>query len=407
MPEPDFDVVVVGASVGGCTAARLFAQRGARVALIERRPDPDAYKTVCTHYLQPSATPTIERLGLAGPLEERGAVRNTLDMWTPYGGWIRHRGEQPYGYNVTRRVLDPLLRAMAAQTPGVALLSGWTATGLLGTDRPAGVVAEDLHRSRREIRGRLVVAADGRDSRIARLAGVAGRVRPHNRFFYWAYWRGVPSADDRSRMWFMEPDCAYAFPNEDGLHLVLVAPHRDRLPEFRENLESAYRRFVAGLPDGPNLAAATRESRIIGKLDLPNVMRAAGRPGLAFVGDAALASDPLWGVGCGWAFQSAEWLVDATAGALRGDPHALDAALERYRRTHLRRLGPHHAMIADLATARRANPLERAVYRAAVDDDEVFSAMAAVGARRRSPATLFTPRTVARLALRRSGVPTA
>ncbi len=223
-------------------------------------------------------------------------------------------------------------------------------------------------------------------------------MRPHSRFFYWAYWRGVPSADDRSRMWFMEPDCAYAFPNEDGLCLVLVAPHRDRLAEFRENLESAYLRFVAGLPDGPDLSRATRESRIIGKLDLPNVMRTAARPGLAFVGDAALASDPLWGVGCGWAFQSAEWLVDATADAVAGgDPHALDAALDRYRRTHLRRLGPHHAMIADLATARRANPLERALYRAAVDDDAVFSAFEAIGARRRSPATLFTPRMVARL----------
>jgi flavin-dependent dehydrogenase len=137
---------------------------------------------------------------------------------------------------------------------------------------------------------------------------------------------------------------------------------------------------------------------MIGKRDLPNIMRAAAGPGLAFVGDAALASDPLWGVGCGWAFQSAEWLVDATADAVAGrDPHALDAALERYRRTHLRRLGPHHAMIADLATARRANPLERALYRAAVDDDAVFSAFEAIGARRRSPATLFTPRMVARL----------
>ena len=100
--------------------------------------------------------------------------------------------------------------------------------------------------------------------------------------------------------------------------------------------------------------------------------------------------------------------MDATAGALAGGaPRALDAALDRYRRTHLRRLGPHHATIADLATARRANPLERAVYRAAVDDDEVFSALAAVGARRRSRPTLATPRTVARLALRRPAAPTA
>src|ERR687887_400410 len=47
----DFDVVVVGASVGGCTAAKLYAERGARVALVERRPGMDAYKTVCTHFI--------------------------------------------------------------------------------------------------------------------------------------------------------------------------------------------------------------------------------------------------------------------------------------------------------------------------------------------------------------------
>jgi menaquinone-9 beta-reductase len=185
-PRPDFDAVVVGASVAGCTAARLSAQRGARVALVERRPDIDAYKTVCTHYIQPSATPTIERLGLAGPIEERGAVHNPVDVWTPYGGWIRHRADTPYGYNVTRQTLDPLLRRMTAETPGVELLAGHTATELIRNGRPSGVVVEDPKRTRRELRGRLVVAADGRDSRLARMAGVPGRVRPHNRFFYWA-----------------------------------------------------------------------------------------------------------------------------------------------------------------------------------------------------------------------------
>ena len=331
----DFDVVVVGASVAGCTAARLYAQRGARVALVERRPDADAYKTVCTHYIQASATGTIERLGLAPLIEERGAVRNSIDLWTPYGGWIPHRGDTPYGYNVTRRVLDPLLRRLTAETPGVELLTGHTATELI----PGGVAVEDRAHTRRELRGRLVVAADGRDTRLARMAGVPGRVRPHNRFFYWAYWRGVKPAGDRSRMWFMEPDCAYTFPNEDGLCLILVGPHRDRLPEFRADLEGAYLRYLEGLPDAPDLSGATRESKLLGKLDLPNVSRPAARPGLAFVGDAALASDPLWGVGCGWAFQSAEWLVDETAEALTGGGD-LDGALDAYRRAHARRLGP-------------------------------------------------------------------
>jgi 2-polyprenyl-6-methoxyphenol hydroxylase-like FAD-dependent oxidoreductase len=60
-----FDVVIVGASVAGCTAARLFGQAGMKVALVERRPDMRAYKVVCTHAILPGATPTIERLGLA------------------------------------------------------------------------------------------------------------------------------------------------------------------------------------------------------------------------------------------------------------------------------------------------------------------------------------------------------
>jgi len=207
----------------------------------------------------------------------------------------------------------------------------------------------------------------------------------------------VPSGDTRSRFWFMEPDCAYTFPNEDGLCLVLVGPHRDRLPEFRADLEGAYMRYVEALPDAPDLSGATRESKLIGKLDLPNVSRPAARPGIAFVGDAALASDPLWGVGCGWAFQSAEWLVDETAGAVAGGAD-LDAALERYRRVHRKRLGPHHFLIADLASARPANPLERRMYRAAVDDDDVFHVFEGIGSRRESPATLFSPTTLVRLA---------
>jgi flavin-dependent dehydrogenase len=392
----DFDAVVVGASVAGCTAARLYAQRGARVALVERRPDIDAYKTVCTHYIQPSATPTIEKLGLAPLIEGRGAVRNSIDLWTPYGGWIRHRGDTPYGYNVTREVLDPLLRRMTAETPGVELLSGYTATELLANGAP-GVVVEDRQHARQELRARLVVAADGRDTHVARMAGVPGRVRPHNRFFYWAYWRGVEPAGDRSRMWFMEPDCAYSFPNENGLCLLLAAPHRDRLPEFRSDLEGAYLRYLAELPDAPDLRNATRESKLLGKLDLPSVSRPAARPGLAFVGDAALASDPLWGVGCGWAFQSAEWLVEETADALVGGGD-LDAALGSYRRVHRRRLGPHHFLISDIATARPANPVERAMYRSAVTDDHVFRVFEAIGSRRQSPATLFAPRTLAHLA---------
>jgi menaquinone-9 beta-reductase len=391
----DFDVVVVGASTAGCTAARLLGQAGARVALVEKRPDMDAYKTVCTHYIQSSATPTIERLGLAPALDERGAVHNSIDLWTPYSGWIRALDDVPYGYSVTRRTLDPILRRMAAETPGIELMTGQTAVGLAGNGRIDGVELESASRARRRLTARAVVAADGRDSGLGRLAGVPGRVRPHNRFFYWAYWSGVTPPTKRARFWFTEPDCGYTFPNEDGLTLVLAGPHVNRLPEFRADLEGAYLRYMAALPDPPNLEGATRESKLLGKLKLPNVSRPAARPGLAFVGDAALASDPLWGVGCGWAFQSAEWLADELGPALQDGN--VDAALDRYRRQHRKRLGPHHFLIADLASARRANPFERAMFRASTRDETVMRAFESAGSRRASPATLMKPSVLARI----------
>jgi menaquinone-9 beta-reductase len=394
-----YDVAIVGASTAGCTAARLYAQRGARVALIERKPSPEAYKTVCTHYIQPSATPTIERLGLASLLDERGAVHNAVDMWTPAGGWIDASSDPdlPYGFNVTRRTLDPLLRRLAAETPGVELLVGWSAVGLLGDTRPAGVRIEDRSHTSRELRAKLVVGADGRDSKVARWAHVPGRVKPHGRFFYWGYWRGVRPATERSKMWLLDPDAAYTFPNEDGLTVVLVAPHRDRLPEFHADLNGAYRAMLDALPDGPDMSEATLESKLLGKLDLPNVFRPAARPGVAFVGDAALAGDPLWGVGCGWAFQSAEWLADETADALADGDAALDAALERYRKLHRRRLLPHYMTITDLASGRPINVLERRLYRAAARDVAVRAAFAQIGSRERSPATILKPQLIARI----------
>src|SRR3954454_12105178 len=123
-PAPEFDVVVVGASIGGFTAARLFGLAGARVALVERRPDPAAYKVTCTHAILPSGVPTIERLGLAPVIEARGAVWTHGEAWTPHGGWIHAPTDAPHGYGVTRRTLAPALRDLAAQTPGLEFLPG-------------------------------------------------------------------------------------------------------------------------------------------------------------------------------------------------------------------------------------------------------------------------------------------
>ena len=403
-----FDVAVVGASVAGCTAARLFARSGARVALIERRTDPDAYKVTCTHAVLPPATPVIERLGLAPRLVGRGVPRTWAQFWTPYGGWLE-LPDDVRGWGVTRRTLDPVLRDLTASTPGVAFLPGWTATRVLEErTRPVGVELENPDHARRKIHAGLVVGADGRNSSVARLARVPGRVRPHNRFFYFAYWRGIEQPPSprgpRMRLWILDPDGAAEFPNEDGLTVLVATYHRSRLQEVRADLEGSYARMLAGLPDGPDLSGAERVSKLLGKLEVPNVMRPAARPGIAFVGDAALATDPLFGVGITFAMQSAQWLVDETSRVLDAGP-ALDRALRRYRRKFTLRLGPHHLQIADFSTGRRTTRLERRAFGRAAVDPEVASGFGKVLAREHSAVRLLDPRLGARVLMPRRAIP--
>ncbi|MGC1584559.1 MAG: FAD-dependent oxidoreductase, partial [Rhodomicrobium sp.] len=168
----EYDAAIVGASIAGCSAAIFLARNGAKVALIERDPDPAAYKKVCTHFIQASATPTIERLGLAEAIEAAGGVRNELEVFTRWG-WIAPPAAQDiarpaYGYNIRRETLDPMLRKAAIATPGVDFIPGFSARELLiAKGRIGGVLVHGAGGAEKEIEAKLVVGADGRNSRIA------------------------------------------------------------------------------------------------------------------------------------------------------------------------------------------------------------------------------------------------
>jgi menaquinone-9 beta-reductase len=389
----DFDVAVVGASIAGCTVATLLGRAGARVALLERRPDAESYKTMCTHFIQASATPTIERLGLAERIEAAGGLRNGAEIWTRHG-WVRPPlgdgyGHPRYGYDIRREKLDPVVRELAAGTPGVELMLGQSVTELLGSNgRPTGVRAMDRERRSRDITARVVVAADGRDSGVARMANVRARVKSHGRFCYFAYYRNLPLVSGhRTLLWFLDPDVAYAFPQDDGQTLVANFQTKDRLTWFKRDVEANFEAYFKGLPNAPDLATGERVSKILGKLEMPNTVRPAARPGLAFVGDAALAADPLWGVGCGWAFQSGEWLADELAEALdgAGSEARVDAGLERYRKRHRRKLLGHFLLTSDYATGRRFTPVERLLFSAAPKDAATADLFHAYGTRAIGP----------------------
>jgi 2-polyprenyl-6-methoxyphenol hydroxylase-like FAD-dependent oxidoreductase len=395
----DYDAVIVGASLAGCATAIALGRAGASVALIEKQPDPAAFKRMCSHFIQASAVPALERLDLLEPIVEAGGVRSRMRAWTPWG-WIEAPAEEAReAVNLRRELLDPMLRETAAATPGVELLLGRAADRLVREGETVrGVVVRDRDGEEASLGARLVVGADGRDSRVAELAAVKTKVSAHGRFAYGAYFDGPPSAaDGASSIWMLDPNWVAAFPTDSGLTFYAAMPTKERLPEFRHDPEGALVSFVANIPEAPPIQASRLVSPVLGKIEMPNKVRVPVAPGLALVGDAAMAVDPLFGVGCGWAFQSAEWLADSVAPALRGE-EPLQAGLSRYRRRHRRGLGGHAWLINDYASGRRMNPGERLIFAGAARDPKLAVSFEALGTRSIGPARFFAsavPRAIA------------
>jgi menaquinone-9 beta-reductase len=394
------DAVIVGAGLAGCTTAILLARAGVRVALLERSPDPEAYKRACSHFIQSSAVPTLRRLDLLGPMEQAGALRPRLRIRTDWG-WIVPPAEEPSErcVNLRRRLLDPMIRRRAAATPGVELILGARAHSLIREgERICGVNVCRDGGGPTALRAHLVVGADGRGSRVARAAGVGRRSEPNARFAYGAYFEGPPPAGGADGLaWALDPDWGLAAPTDGGLVFYAALATRRHLAAFRSDPAAALCAYTASLPEPPPIADSRMLGAPIGRIDIANVAHVPIAPGLALVGDAALATDPLWAMGCGWAFRSGEWLADSVAPALLG-AEPLGRGLERYRRRRARSLDRHAAVIVDYARGEAFGAAERMVISAAAGDPRMARAFEAFATANIGPARLLA-RTVPRAAL--------
>lgn len=369
-PKPEFDAIVVGASLAGCATATLLARGGASVLLIDRITDPDTYKRTCGHFIQSGAVPALHRLGLYDRMLEAGAVRSRIRMWTPWGTVepVSEEFVEP-NLNLRRMYMDPLVRELAREQGGIDMRLGRTLTRV-DVDDPERVAVEFTSGAGElfSATARLLVAADGRSSKIAELLGVKTRTRKNARFNYAAYFNGPPppGAPDTTG-WFLDPQWAGAFPTQGGLTGYYIMPTHDRLPDFKADLEGAIRAQIAELPGAPNPDELTLVGDIVGKIDLPNISRDPVNGNVALVGDAALTSDPLFGVGCGWAFESADWLAEFAGPALASG-ESLAPALAAYRAKHRRRLRIHQFTVNMYSQGRKFDPGQRMVFRAAARD---------------------------------------
>jgi 2-polyprenyl-6-methoxyphenol hydroxylase-like FAD-dependent oxidoreductase len=368
-----YDVVISGGAIAGAVAAIRYGRAGLRVALLERSPDEDHFERACTHTISAGQVPLLDELGLTEDLEAVAAPRHSWELYTRYG-WIRGElDDYPYpkwNCTVRREVLDPLLRRHAAESGDVDVLYGWKVEDVMRSGRRVkGVVATNRSGRRVELPAKLTVGADGQESAVAEAAGLPARRRRHERFAYWGYFENLRlQSHPKNQIYFLDPDTAYLMYTDSDLVVLVIAPHKSRYPEFRKDPDAFYRRFIAELPDGPNLEGARQVGPMAGHMDMTNVKRRVAAPGVALVGDAAVAADPVWGWGCGWAMLSSSMLAQETADAVRRSDVVLDRALMRYRIKHSKRFSsPYHAA-ADYSRGRRFYPVEKIVFAAAARD---------------------------------------
>ena len=163
--QREYDIIVVGAGPAGSIAARFAAEQGASVLILEKDRDV-GYPVRCGE--------AISKAGVEEfiPSDEKWikAHINKFSLNAPDGTEVIIEFKDT-GYMLERRIFDYEL-AMTAARAGAEILTRAYVNGLLfDGDKVAGVKYE-FRGEQKEVKAKIVIGADGVESRVGRWAGI-------------------------------------------------------------------------------------------------------------------------------------------------------------------------------------------------------------------------------------------
>jgi len=342
-----FDVVVIGGSTAGAPTAMLLARRGHKVLLIDKREFPR--DTLSTHFIWARGVSYLNRWGLAKTVLDQtpgfrdlqlnvegiclnGSVplRDLEDRFQELHG--NAEGVTDICCGPRRYLLDQIL-LNAAKDAGVEVREGVTFTHpIMKADAVVGIHAVSQKGPEIHAKAKVVIAADGRFSRFARMIGAKTRVRRElSTFAYWGYFQGAKNVTQaihkRGRLG------TAVFPTSDGTHMALAYGPRAWWDDFRRDPEENYFKLFdfCSAEVGAALRAAKRDQPFKACGSMPAFQREIVGPGWVLIGDAGGFHDQVTAMGQTHAFRDAELVAQFIQKGLSGEM-TLAQALTAYER---------------------------------------------------------------------------
>ncbi len=322
------DLLIVGGGPAGMMAGLLFARAGCAVRVLEKHAD--FFRDFRGDTVHPSTMEILDQLGMLERFLQR--PHNRLDraqlqiagrMWT-IGDLSRLDTPAPFIAMMPQWDFLDFLRDEARRWPGFQLeMEAAVEAFVEDGDRVAGVRLRDG----RELRARLVIAADGRDSLVRRTNMLPVETLGAPMDVLWFRLAKHEPAGDALRGSFERGQILVLIDRGDYWQCGLVIPKGAADALKTKGLDYIRSVVAAAAPDLDLSELDEIEDLHLLSVSLDRLTRWC-RPGLLAIGDAAHAMSPIGGIGINLAIQDAVAAANILAAPLAsGD--AIDPLLPK------------------------------------------------------------------------------